>query len=356
MSGFHSLAVIRAHPDAEDAVRIVLAVPDSLADEMRFRPGQHVAVRASIDGEEVRRTYSIVSDPARYELHIVPRTQPGGRMSNYLARHAVPGAKLDVLAPSGGFHVDVEAFARKTYVAFAAGCGITPVYSIIADLLASEPNSRCIVFYGNRTSARAMLLEDLMGLKNIHLQRLSLNFVMSDEPQDVPLWNGRLDGAKVRELAGRVFDPRQVSEYLVCAPAVDEIKATLVSLGVDARHIHSEHFLAARVAGAESQPAAAKIAADETATITVLMDGRRRQFSMSMGNETILDAANAAGFDLPFSCRAGVCSTCRTKVTRGKVQMSEQYALEEWELEAGYVLACSSKPATSDVELYYDER
>lgn len=356
MVKFLPLPVIRHQSEAEDTLRITLAVPPEHRETFRFTPGQHVALRAVLDGEEVRRTYSVVSEPGAATLEIAPRVLPDGRMSNHLARDVKVGDSIEVFAPSGGFHVDVASDARKTYLAFAAGCGITPVYSILAQILASERASRCVLFYGNRTSARTMLLEDLMALKNCNMGRLALHFVMSGEPQDVALWNGRLDGAKVRELAARVFDPRAVDEYLLCAPAVDEIKEALVGLGVDARRIHAEHFFAAH-APAQSAPRPLRAAGKaEMATITLVMDGRRRQFSMAKDAETILDAANAAGFDLPFSCRAGVCSTCRTKVTRGEVQMSEQYALEDWELEAGYVLACSSKPVTSDVELDYDDR
>ena len=355
MTTFHSLAVKHAHPEAEDALRIGLQVPEQLSEELRFVPGQHVAVRALIDGEEVRRTYSIVSEPGAAVLEIVPRILADGRMSRHLAQHARPGNRLEVLAPSGGFHLETDPAARRTYVVFAAGCGITPVYSILAHVLAAEPHSRCIVFYGNRTSARTMLLEDLMALKNRHLDRLSLHFVMSGEPQDVELWNGRMDGAKVAALAARVFEPGTIDAYLLCAPAVDEIKEALLALGVDAKRIHAEHFHAAR-APAPQTKAAPRAANAATATVTVVMDGRRRQFAMAMDGESILDAANAAGFDLPFSCRAGVCSTCRTRLTRGKVEMSEQYALEDWELEAGYILACSSRPTTNDVELDYDVR
>jgi len=355
MATFHPLRVTRYQPEAEDALRIALAIPPELRELLRFTPGQHVALRAVVDGEELRRTYSIVSPPESATLEIAPRVLPDGRMSGYLAKSVKLGQTLEVLAPSGGFHVDIDPAARRTYVAFAAGCGITPIYSILAQVLADEPGSRCILFYGNRSSARTMLLEDLMALKNRHMGRLSLHFVMSAEPQDVALWNGRLDGAKVREMAGRVFDPAMADAFLICAPAVDEIKEALTLLGVDAKRIHSEHFHAAR-ARVEPAPQAPRPGKTQTATITLVMDGRRRQFSMPMGAETILDAANAAGFDLPFSCRAGVCSTCRTKVTRGKVEMSEQYALEDWELEAGYVLACSSKPLTADVELDYDDR
>jgi ring-1,2-phenylacetyl-CoA epoxidase subunit PaaE len=356
MVKFIPLRVIRHQPEAEDALRIALAVPAEHRDTFNFTPGQHVALRAMLDGEEVRRTYSLVSAPGCAVLEIVPRVLPDGRMSNHLARDIKVGDSIEVLAPSGGFHVQVASDARKTYVAFAAGCGITPVYSILAQILTSEPTSRCILFYGNRTSARAMLLEDLMALKNRNMGRLILHFVMSGEPQDVALWNGRLDGTKVRELAGRVFDPKPVDEYLLCLPAVDEVKEALIGLGVDGKRIHSEHFFAVH---ASAQPAPRPVrptAQAEMATIIIVMDGRRRQFSMAKDADTILDAANAAGFDLPFSCRAGVCSTCRTKVTRGEVRMSEQYALEDWELEAGYRLACSSKPVTNEVELDYDDR
>jgi ring-1,2-phenylacetyl-CoA epoxidase subunit PaaE len=217
-----------------------------------------------------------------------------------------------------------------------------------------------MLFYGNTASARTMCLEELLALKDHHLERLSLHFLMSREPQEVELYNGRIDASRVRRFAAGVFHAPQVSEYFVCGPGdmIEQVNTTLRELGVDAARIHAEHFTVATTDAAlpARAPPAAPSAAPGTAEVTVLMDGRRRSFAMKMDDETVLDAAARAGVELPFSCRAGVCSTCRTKVIRGEVEMAQNYALEDWELEQGYVLACQSRVKSPVLELDYDEK
>jgi ring-1,2-phenylacetyl-CoA epoxidase subunit PaaE len=364
MLKFHSLPVVRVMPDAEDAVAIELAVPATLRAEYQGAAGQHVVVRVTLDGEDTRRTYSLVNAPGEWPLRIVPRVHAHGRMSRYLAEQLRPGDELEVLPPNGSFTPRDAAPAAGTYVAFAAGCGITPVLSVIRALLAL-PAPRIILFYGNTSSARTMCLEELLALKDQHLGRLSLHFVMSREPQEVALYNGRIDAPRVRQFAAALFPARQVSEYFVCGPGdmIEQVSATLRELGVDAARVHAEHFTvatteaAAAASGAAAGPGGAPPAADTgTAEVTVLMDGRRRSFTMKVDDETVLDAAARAGIELPFSCRAGVCSTCRTKVIRGEVVMAQNYALEDWELEQGYVLACQSRVRSAALELDYDEK
>lgn len=377
MLKFHSLKVLEISPDADDAVAISLEVPPELREEYRGRAGQHVVVRAQIGGEETRRTYSLVNSPGEWPLRIVPRVHAAGSMSRYLAEELRAGDRLDVLSPNGSFTPREGAAAGGTYVAFAAGCGITPVVSVVRTLLA-QGAGRVVVFYGNTSTARAMCLEELLGLKDSHLGRLSLHFVMSREPQEVELYNGRLDGAKVRQLAATFFRAQEVREYFLCGPGdmIERLGAALRELGVDAARVHAEHFTVATAQGDEARapgdvargaaaPAgeqvappqrAAEAAAGDVAEVRILMDGRRRAFTMRMNDETVLDAAARAGIELPFSCRAGVCSTCRTKVIRGEVEMAQNYALEEWELEEGYVLACQSRVKTPSLELDYDEK
>ncbi|MGH8200210.1 MAG: 2Fe-2S iron-sulfur cluster-binding protein, partial [Steroidobacteraceae bacterium] len=213
--------------------------------------------------------------------------------------------------------------------------------------------------YGNRSMARAMCLEELLALKDRYLERLSLHFLMSREPQEAEIYNGRLDGEHLRQLATSFFAPAQVVEYFVCGPGdmIDTLSQTLRELGAAADRIRAEHFTVATttpdtaaVAAPEKAPAA------DVAEVTIIMDGRRRSFTMAMNGESVLDGAARAGLELPFSCRAGVCSTCRTKVVRGEVAMTQNYALEDWELEQGYVLACQSQVKTPVLELDYDER
>ncbi len=361
MLTFHSLRVAGIHPEAEDAVGISLDVPAELRETYRGLPGQHVVVKTEVDDEENRRTYSVVSPPGESPLRIVARVHAAGRMSRYFAEQLNEGDELDVLPPNGSFTPRRDAHGKGAYVAFASGCGITPVLSIVRFLLSADKGNRVVLFYGNASTARAMCMEELLALKDRYLERLSLHFVMSREPQEVELYNGRIDPAKVREFARTLFSPADVTEYFVCGPGnmIDEVSATLRQLGADADRIHGEHFtLATTTAAAESTPEAATAAssAPDESEVTVLMDGRRRTFTMRMNDEVVLDAATRAGLELPFSCRAGVCSTCRTKVVRGEVEMAQNYALEDWEVEQGYILACQSRVKTPVLELDYDEK
>lgn len=367
MLKFHPLKVVAVAPDAEDAVEIALEVPEDLKAEYRGSAGQHVVVRASLEGAEVRRTYSLVNSPDEWPLRIVPRVHAAGRMSRYLAEQVRAGDWLEVLPPNGSFTPRAGAPAGGTYVAFAAGCGITPVLSIVRTLLHGGA-ARVLLFYGNSGTGRAMCLEELLGLKDRYLGQLALHFVMSREPQEVELYNGRLDAARVRQFAAALFAPTEVREFFVCGPGdmIEQVSATLRALGVEPARIHAEHFSLASTAGetAASVPppggargglAAAPAAAGE-AEVIILMDGRRRSFTMRLEAETVLEGAARAGIELPFSCRAGVCSTCRTKVVRGEVTMAQNYALEDWELEQGYVLACQSHIKSAPLELDYDEK
>jgi ring-1,2-phenylacetyl-CoA epoxidase subunit PaaE len=366
MLKFHPLKVLEVSPDAEDAVAISLEVPLGLREEYRGSPGQHVVVRLEIAGEETRRTYSLVNAPGEWPLRIVPRVHAQGRMSRHLAEELRTGDLLDVLPPNGSFTPRETGVAGGAYVAFAAGCGITPVLSVTRALL-THGARQVVLVYGNTGTGRAMCLEELLALKDRHLGRLSLHFVMSREPQEVELYNGRVDGVRVRQFATTFFRPQEVREYFVCGPGdmIEQVSGALRELGVDGSRIHAEHFTVATVAdavrpdaAAEPRPTAPRATepAADAAEVTILMDGRRRAFSMKMNDDTVLDAAARAGIELPFSCRAGVCSTCRTKVVRGEVEMAQNYALEDWELEQGYVLACQSRVKTPALELDYDEK
>ena len=373
MLKFHPLRISQLRPDAEDAVALSLDVPQELRSEFVGLPGQHVVLRIEAGEDELRRTYSLINAPGEWPLRIVARVHSKGRMSRYLAANLRVGDRVDVLPPNGSLipRSNLQAGGRRTYVGFAAGCGITPVLAIATAILRGAPGNQFILFYGNTSSARTMCLEDVLALKNRYVDRFAVHFLMSREPQDVELYNGRIDAQRVRNLAGSLFRPDEVAEYFVCGPGdmIDQVGSALRELKVAAERIHSEHFT---VATAEVGPTAMDAeskqtsgggrtavptgAAGDVAEVTVLMDGRRRTFTMQMNADTVLDAAARAGLDLPFSCRAGVCSTCRTKVVSGEVRMAENYALEEWELEQGYVLACQSRVKTRTLELDYDEK
>jgi ring-1,2-phenylacetyl-CoA epoxidase subunit PaaE len=361
---FHPLEVREIRPEAEDAVRLTLDVPLQLHDEFRARAGQHIVVRATVDGVELRRTYSLVSPAGELPLSIAVRACPGGRLSQQLASHTRAGDLLEIMPPNGRFGALPAPSTGGTYVAFAAGCGITPVFSILSSVLREDRAGRALLFYGNRTAARAMLLEDLLVLKDRHLGRLALNFVMSREPQEIELLNGRIDAGKVSAFAHRLFDPHAVTAYFVCGPGtmIVEVSRALEGLGVESSRIRTEHFTAvhgatepgAQAVQARHGPADAGMG-EELTRVSVVLDGRRRSFSMRPRGETVLEAAERSGLDLPFSCRAGVCSTCRTKVVRGEVEMEQNYALTDEELAQGVVLACQARAITHELELTYDE-
>lgn len=366
MLKFHPLSVVSRTEVADDAVALTLGLPPGLREEYRFLAGQHVAVRAVIDGREERRTYSIVSAEGAAELGIGVRIQAGGRMSDYLGRQLQVGDTLEVLTPNGSFHARVTPPRARRFAAFASGSGITPVLSIAATALAADPECRFQLYYGNTSAARAMFLDEVLALKDRFLTRFSVCFVMSREPQEIELFNGRLDMAKVRELARHELDVRAVEEFFICGPGsmAADLQSALVELGATGR-VHVEHFVPAAAeadaAPAVSVPAPATVpapgpvpAADDV-TVTVLMDGRRRTFTMSRDGDVILDAAADAGLDLPFSCRAGVCSTCRARLVRGTATMAHNVALEDWEVEAGYILCCQARPTSPVLELSYDE-
>ena len=341
---------------------ISLEATDELKSEYLGLAGQHVVLRTQLEGVERRRTYSPFSAPGQWPLQIAVRIDPNGLVSKYLATELRVGDEIDVLPPNGSL---ASRFSdRPTYVGFASGCGITPVMSVARALLAADSRNRFILFYGNTSSSRTMCLEELQALKDRHIERLALHFVMSREPQEVDLYNGRLDAQRVKRMSQSLFDPAVVAEYFVCGPGymIEEIGEALREAGAEPDRIHGEHF---RIVDREAAPAApvapspaaaAKPAAADTSEVTVIMDGRRRSFTMRMNAENVLEAAARAGLELPFSCRAGVCSTCRTKVVRGEVAMAENYALEDWELRAGYVLACQSRVKTPVLELDYDEK
>ncbi len=355
MLTFHPLTLRRRSTTADDAVCLELEAPPELVERYRYQAGQHLAVRATVDGKELRRTYSLVG-PAGTALRLGVRVQ--GAMSRYLAEQLPLGATLDAMEPSGRFKPAGGAAGARRYVALASGSGITPVLSIIATLLAGEPDARVLLVYGNRTAGRAMFLDEVLELKNRYIDRFSAQFMLSGESQDVELFNGRLDGRKLRELAQTEFDPMAVDEYFICGPGdmVKELTTTLRELGVPGR-IHFERFAVDAAADRAVPPVRAATAAGAAGDVEVVitMDGRRRSFSMPR-DALILESAEKAGLALPYSCRAGVCSTCRAKVVEGAAAMDRNQALEDYEVQAGFVLCCQARPTTARIELSYDDK
>lgn len=356
MLKFHPLELIGREQQGEDAVCLKFAVPAELESTYTGRAGQHIVVKAWLDGAELRRTYSLVSAPGEFPLRIGVRLHDRGQMSAYLTSTVQPGERLEILPPNGSFVSKLDGPAPRRYVAFAAGCGITPVLALIKAKLALEPACEWVLFYGNRSAGRVMFLEELLGLKDRYLGRLAVHFVMSREPQDAEVLNGHIDADKLRALAGTFLNPAATDEFFVCGPddMIAEVNVALTEFGVDPERVHVEHFTLETVSARE-RTEASRAAVEGSAAVTVIMDGRRRSFSMALGDDTVLEAALAAGIDLPYSCCAGVCATCRTKAVNGQVEMADNFALQDWELEQGYVLACQSRPLSRELVLDYDD-
>ncbi len=353
MRRYHPLTVLDKRREARDAVRIVLDVPPELRDTFAFQAGQHLPLSVEHDGKTLRRTYSICSPPGRWPLEIGVRVQPGGAFSTWADTVLKPGDTLAVMPPFGQFHANPVASARKTYLAVAAGSGITPILSIVSELLEREPSSRVLLFYGNRRQATTMFIDDLYALKNRFPGRVLLHFVFSREEQELPVAAGRIDAAKLRELWDAFCTHAMPDEAFLCGPdsMIDDLRPVLAELGLPDDAIHSERFGAPRRTAGESPRV--EVAAGG-AEITVILDGHRKSFAMPTDAPNIVDAGAEHGVELPYSCKGGVCATCRCLVTEGEVTMAVNYGLEPWEVEKGYVLACQSRPLSERVTLDYD--
>jgi len=352
MKQFHPLTIERIERETRDSVRITLSVPSEFEGDYEFLPGQHLPFEITINGKKIRRTYSICSGIDERPLEIGVRIQPGGTFSEFAASELTVGDTLDAMPPGGRFHADLDRGSARDYLGFAAGSGITPILSIIKSVIENEPGSRFVLFYGNRKQSTTMFIEDLYALKNRFPERLQLHFVFSQEDQEFPIASGRLDAEKVRELYDHFCKGLNPAEAFVCGPdtMIATVRETLVELGIDADHVHAERY------GIPRKPDhAAVVKAADHATVTVIVDGHKKDFEMRRDDDNIVDAAAGHGIDLPYSCKGGVCATCRCHVREGEVTMATNYGLEPWEVEAGFVLACQSRPISDAVLLDYDK-
>jgi ring-1,2-phenylacetyl-CoA epoxidase subunit PaaE len=357
MSKFHTLKIKDVRPETRDAVSIAFDIPPELADSFRFIQGQHLVMRTHLNGEEVRRSYSICTGINDGEVRVAIKRVGGGLFSAYANESLKPGHTLEVMPPSGHFHVPLDAARQGNYLAVAAGSGITPILSIIKTTLETEPHSRFTLIYGNRSSNAALFREQLEDLKNRYLQRLNLVFIFSREQQDVDLYNGRIDADKCGQLFSRWIDVKSLEAAFICGPhaMTETVRDQLKANGMPPERIHFELFAAAGSAQKrEAREAAAQV---DTASsrITVISDGRELSFDLPRNTVSVLDAGNAQGAELPYSCKAGVCSTCKCKVVSGEVEMDSNFALEDYEVAAGYVLSCQSFPVSDNVVLDFDQ-
>ncbi|MPZ63286.1 MAG: phenylacetate-CoA oxygenase/reductase subunit PaaK [Propionibacteriales bacterium] len=354
---FHELEVADVERLTDDAVAIEFDVPADLAEEYRFTQGQHLTIRAAVDGEEVRRNYSLCASASSGRLRIAVKQLTGGSFSAYAVEYLAPGDTLEVMTPTGRFFTELDREHAKHYGCIAAGSGITPILSIVASALETEPRSRVTLIYANRTSKTVMFLDDLADLKDRYPERLHLVHVLSREPREVELFSGRLDGPRLRRLLDTVVPADSVDEWFLCGPydMTDELRATLKAAGVERRRVHAELFHVDSMPRASRPPEPVATGADaEGADVTIVLDGRRSRFRLAGDGVPVLEAALAVRGDAPYACRGGVCGTCRARLVEGSVRMEQNWALEPDEVQRGYVLTCQSHPTSDTVVLDYD--
>jgi ring-1,2-phenylacetyl-CoA epoxidase subunit PaaE len=354
MSRFHALEVAKVERDTRDAVVVTFDVPHDLREPFRFAAGQHVTLRTHLDGVDVRRSYSICAAEGA-PLRIAIKRAPGGLFSAFANDALRAGSRLDVTPPMGHFTLRREEATAPHYLGVAAGSGITPLLSLIATALAADDRARFTLIYGNRASSTVMFREELAALKDRHLDRFNLVHVLSREPQDIELLHGRIDRAKADALFERWVSVRDVACAFLCGPdeMMDAVRASLVAHGVAAERIRVERF-AASIPKHLHVPRALPAEARAEAEVSVIVDGAMRTFTAEKGRESVIDAGLRHGVELPYSCKGGVCSTCRCLLVAGEVDMDVNFALEDYEVARGFVLACQSYPVTDRVTLDFD--
>ena len=360
---FQELAVKRVSPEAAGAVAITFDIPPSDRERFTFEPGQFLTVRATIDGQEVRRTYSISSPRSRLarngELEIGIRPVEGGLFSNWATRAIKAGDTLEVMPPDGRFVIKKKRAIHR--VGFAAGSGITPILCIAASTLEEQPDSKFTLIYGNRRMSTVMFNEELQDLKDRYRDRLTMIHVLSRQAQEVDLLQGRIDGAKVRDIIKALLPVGSMDEVFICGPdaMITATENALVEAGVPTDRIRTERFTVNLPAGAHpvgaSSTAEAVATAAKDITMVLVLDGKEHEIAIGP-DEHLLDAGLNAGLDLPFSCKAGVCCTCRAKVTEGEVVMDKNFTLEADEMAQGYVLSCQARATTKHLRISFDER
>ena len=354
--GFHALPIAEIVPETSEAKSIRFDLSDDLRDTFAFKPGQHLTLKTMIDGEEVRRNYSLCVAPQERQLKVTVKRIAGGLFSNWANDTLRAGDVIDVMPPHGSFTWDFDAKAAHHYVGFAGGSGITPVMSLLRTALLTEPESRFTLFYGNRDSQSVIFLEALAKLKNLFMDRLQVHHFLAEEAEDIELFNGILDRSKCEDILNHLIEPTEITAFFICGPGpmMDSAEQALLDRGIDRDKIHLERFTADRPVEALQAQLDAMSKDAEGASLTVTLDGRKRRIPFNVEAGNILDSARLAGLPAPFACKAGVCATCRARVVSGEVKMAARYGLTDEEVDAGYILTCQSVPKSDSVEVDYD--
>jgi len=356
---FHTLTVSSVDAEAANAVALSFHMPANLQSTFAFEPGQFLTLRATLDGQDVRRSYSICSTPHTMArdgvLQVGIRAVDGGLFSNWATTQLKAGDTLQVMPPQGRFGVQRPRALHR--VGFAAGSGITPILSIMASTLHSQPESKFTLIYGNRHMASVMFNEALQDLKDRYPDRLTLIHILSRQSQEVPLLEGRIDGDKVRAIIAALLPVKSMDEVFVCGPEamIEATESALIEAGVSAKRVHSERFTSSTPSAPRQTRVTQTDSSKKPIQLRIVLDGK--PYDMTMGpDEHVLDVALQHGLDLPYSCKGGVCCTCRAKVMEGHVEMSKNFTLEPWEMAQGFVLSCQARPATASVVVSFDER
>lgn len=356
---FHTLTVAEVRRLTDDAIEVTFDVPEELADAYTYLPGQYVAIRATLDGKELRRSYSICRPPSRGSISVAIKRDLGGRFSTWANSELEPGATLDVMSPEGTFTSTLDELDGKHVVGIAAGSGITPLMALAHTVLARSETARFTLVYTNRSTRDVMFLEELAELKDRYPARLALHHVLSREQRTAPLLSGRIDAEKLQRMLDVLIPPDTVDEWFLCGPfeLVQLARDTLAAASVPVKHVRYELFTtdtADRVEGERGRPVVVE-RGEQTVAIEFTLDGQSSTVESPVSaNESILNAALRVRPDVPFACAGGVCGTCRARLVEGDVTMTENYALEPDELERGYVLTCQSHPTSDRVTVDYD--
>lgn len=357
---FHPLRVRSVSADTAEAVVVSFDVPPPLREVFGFTQGQYLTLRKTIDGQDLRRSYSICAGVDDADLRVGVRKVRGGVFSNWINEALRPGDTLDVMAPQGRFFVPIEPGAQRHHLGIAGGSGVTPILSIMKTVLAREPGSCFTLIYANRTLASTMFKEEIDDLKNRYMARLAVHHIFSDEASDLALASGIADRAKIGDFLRSLLPAETIAHTYICGPFQmnDEAQAALLEAGVAPERIHTERF---GVASAAGEPVGAVVHAAqpgdaERSRIVIVRDGVAREIVFTKDQPSILDAASAAGLEVPFSCTSGVCGTCRARLVEGEVRMDRNFALDAREVAAGFVLTCQAHPLTERVVLSFDAR
>jgi ring-1,2-phenylacetyl-CoA epoxidase subunit PaaE len=354
---FHTLRIQEIIRETPDCISVRFEVPESLAETFRFLPGQNVTLRTQIQGEDVRRSYSICKAPFENQLAVAIKKVNGGLFSTYANEQFQIGDMIDVMPPTGKFHPNLEPLQQKNYLMLAAGSGITPIISLTKTILREEPQSTVTLVYGNKSRSQVIFFEALEGLKNKYLDRFTLTHVLSREKTDAAINHGRINYAKLETL-WPLLDTAAIHEAFICGPEemIFASRDFLQDKGLSASHIHFELFGTAAAKRTVIPSDQRNTSDTPTSQITIRLDGRTVQFPLAYDSESILDAALQQGADLPFACKGGVCCTCKAKLIAGEIDMAVNYALEPEEVIRGYILTCQARPKTAEVEIDFDQR